>query len=68
MIQTPPTILPLQRETRVVLPEVHWVYRTVSSGTQPIIIPLQPIALGATSEVHWFYGPLINIYITTFLE
>ena len=41
---------------------MHWVYRTVISGTQAIIIPLQPIALGATSEVHWFYGPLISIY------
>ena len=62
MLQTSPIILPLQRKTRDVLPYVHWVYRTVISGTQPIIIPLQPTALGATAEVHWFYGPLINIY------
>ena len=62
MLQTSPMILPLQRETRGVLSQVRWVYRTDISGTQPIIIPLQPIALGASSEAHWFYGPLINIY------
>ena len=49
MLQTPPTILRLQRETRNVLFKVHWVHRTVISGTQPIIIPHQPIALGASS-------------------
>ena len=61
MLQISPMILPLQRETRGVFSRVHWVYRTVISGTQPIIIPHQPMALGATSEVHWFYGVLINI-------
>ena len=43
---------------------MHWVYRTVISGTHPIITPLQPIALGATSEVHWFYGLCLSISIT----
>ena len=62
MLQTPPMVVPLQRETRGVLSRVHWVYGMVVSGSQPIIIPLQPIALGATSEVHWFYGALTNIY------
>ena len=62
MLQTPPMIIPLQQETRGVLPYVHWVYRTVISGTQPIIIPLQQIALGGTYEVHLFFGPL-SIFI-----
>ena len=63
MLQTPPMVVPLQRETRGVLSRVHWVYGMVVSGSQPIIIPLQPIALGATSEVHWFYGLCSSIYI-----
>ena len=46
MLQTPPMVLPPQRETR-------GFYMTDISGTQPIIIPHQSIALGATSEAHW---------------
>ena len=37
----PPIIIPLQRETRCALSEVHWIYGTaISPPTPPIIIPL----------------------------
>ena len=62
MLQTPSIVLPLQRDIRGILSELHWVYWTVIFPSPPLITPLQPIVLGATSDAHWLYGPPINIY------
>ena len=71
MPQISPIILPLQREPRGALSEVHWIYGTVISPppTRPIITPLQRETRGALSEVHWFYGtPYQYLLLTTFPE
>ena len=53
MPQISPIILPLQREPRGALSEVHWIYGTViSPPTRPIIIPLQLETRGALSKVY----------------
>ena len=67
MPQISPIILPLQREPRGALSEVHWIYGTViSPPTRPIIFPLQRGTRGALPEVHWFYGtPFIKYLLLT---
>ena len=65
----PPIIIPLQRETRGALPEMHWIYGTVIFPPTPPINPLQRETRGALPEVHWIYGAVYQyLLLTTFPE